>query len=283
MDSRMRRRLLSNPLTLIGLSGCLLVIVLGVVGPWFAPHPVNLLEILDTDLQVRQAPSPSHPFGTDWHGMDVFSKVLHGARLSLIVGFGASLASVLIGLFVGLTSGYFGGLYDSLWMRFVDVVLAFPELLLAILIATLLDPGLLTVFLALTCVSWAGTARLIRSLVISLKNHEFVLAAKSMGAGHGRILFLHVLPNIMSTLVVILSMRIGVMILAEASLNFLGVGAPADVPSWGVMVFQGKDYLSEAPWCSIFPATAIAITVLSFSFLGDGLRDVLDPRLRDVR
>lgn len=278
-DPKAWKRLKGNLLARIGLAGTLIVLVTGLFGPSVAPYTVNLRVALDGALVPRQPPSFQHPFGTDWHGLDVFSKVLHGARISLMVGLGASMSSVLIGLFVGLIAGYRGGWIDAMFMRAVDVMLAFPELLLAILIATLFEPGLLTVFLALTAVSWASTARLIRSLVLGLKDREYVVAARSLGATDARILSVHILPNILPSLVVILSMRVGVMILAEASLNFLGVGAGHEIPSWGVMVYQGKDYMSEAPWCAIFPATAIAFTVFSFSLVGDGLRDAFDPRI----
>ncbi|MBI4861240.1 MAG: ABC transporter permease [Candidatus Riflebacteria bacterium] len=269
-------------LTGAGTVGCCLVLAAAVLGPSLAPHPVQLVHMLENVDPPKQPPSLTHPFGTDWHGLDVFSKVLWGARYSLTVGLASTAVSMLIGLFVGLTSGYFGGFYDGLWMRLVDVVLAFPSLLLAILIAASLEPGLLTIFLALSMVSWAQIARLIRSLVLSLREQEFVVAAVALGASHCRVILAHILPNLLPTLVVIFSTRIGVMILSEASLNFLGLGAPSEAPSWGVMVFFGMDHFNEAAWCSVFPATAIALTVFSFNLVGDGVRDALDPRLKDA-
>lgn len=280
VDPRARRRLLRNPLTRIGMAGCLLVLAVALFGPYVAPQPVDLATVLAGDQPPKSPPGGGHWLGTDWHGVDVLSRVLWGARYSVGIGLAATAVAVAIGLLVGLTSGYFGGLYDTLWMRFVDVVLAFPELLLTILIAASLEPGILTVFLALSMASWAGIARLIRSLVLSARKQEYVTAAVALGATHTRVIARHLLPNMLPTLAVIFTTRIGVMILAEAALNFLGLGQPAGAPSWGVMVFYGMDHLSDAPWCAVAPATAIALTVLSFNLLGDGVRDALDPRLR---
>lgn len=280
LDPRARRRLLRNPLTKLGMLGCLFVLAVALFGALAAPHPVDLATVLTGNPPSKAPPSGQHPFGTDWHGVDVLSRVLWGARYSIGIGLAATAVAVAIGLFVGLTTGYFGGLYDTLWMRFVDVVLAFPELLLTILIAASLEPGILTVFLALSMASWAGIARLIRSLVLSARKQEYITAAIALGATDTRVILGHLLPNMLPTLAVIFTTRIGVMILAEASLNFLGLGQPAGAPSWGVMVFYGMDHLSNAPWCAIAPATAIALTVLSFNLLGDGVRDALDPRLR---
>jgi len=271
-----------NWLTWLGVVGCMFVLFISVFGPLLAPHPIQIQGILETGEPPKQPPSWRHPFGTDWHGLDVFSKVLSGARYSVGIGLATTAVSMVLGLFVGLTSGYFGGWYDAVWMRLVDVVMAFPSLLLAILIAASLEPGLLTIFLALSLVSWAPVARLVRSLVLSLKQQEFVLAAVALGASHTRVIVRHILPNLLPTLAVIASTRIGILILSEANLSFLGLGAPSDAPSWGVMVFFGMDHVNEAAWCSVFPATAIALAVFSFNLVGDGIRDMLDPRLKDV-
>ena len=282
LDPRARKRLFASWLTRAGMVGCAIMFFLAVFGHVLAPHPTELRLVLAQDAPTKLAPSGAHLLGTDWHGVDVFSRVLKGTRYSVGIGLAASFVAVAIGLFVGLTTGYFGGLYDAAWMRFVDVVLAFPELLLTILIAATFEPGLLTVFLALSMASWAGIARLIRSLVLSARKQEYVTAAISLGASDARVILRHLLPNMLPTLAVIFASRIGVMILAEASLNFLGLGAPAGEPSWGVMVYYGMDHLSDAPWCAIAPATAIAVTVLCFNLLGDGVRDALDPKLRQV-
>lgn len=282
VDPRARKRLFASWLTRVGLVGCIVVLAVALFGALVAPHPTELAVVLKADAPTKLAPSGAHLMGTDWHGVDVFSRVLKGARYSIGIGLAASAVAVAIGLFVGLTTGYFGGLYDAAWMRFVDVVLAFPELLLTILIAATFEPGLKTVFLALSLSSWAGIARLIRSLVLSARKQEYITAAIALGATDARVILRHLLPNMLPTLAVIFATRIGVMILAEASLNFLGLGGSPGSPSWGVMVYYGMDHLADAPWCAVAPATAIALTVFSFNLLGDGVRDALDPRLRQV-
>jgi len=282
LEPRARRRLFASWLTRAGMAGCAFVLAVALLGPMLAPYPTDLKDVLGTGAPIKAAPSFRHPLGTDWHGVDVFSRVIKGARTSVEIGLASSAVAVAIGLFVGLTTGYFGGLYDAAWMRFVDVVLAFPELLLTILIAATFQPGLMTVFVALWMASWAGIARLIRSLTIGARKAEYVTAAIALGASDTRVIVKHLLPNMLPTLAVIFASRIGVMILAEAALNFLGLGAPAGTPSWGVMVYYGMDHLSDAPWCAVAPATAIALTVLSFNLLGDGVRDALDPRLKQV-
>ncbi len=276
------RILLGNPLTLMGAAGVVFLSVVATLAPFLAPHSVSVHDLTSTLGNALVSPSWTHPFGTDWHGSDIFSKVIMGTRISLAIGLSASLVSMFIGLLVGVLSGYFGGWVDSILMRFTDVVLAFPSLLLTILIAASLGPGLMSIFLALTVSGWAGNARMVRSLVLTLREQEFVMAAVGAGARPGRIIAYHILPNCLSTLIVLFTMRVGITILSEASLNFLGLGAPAQAPSWGVMVFYGMDHVTRAPWCSIWPATAIAFTVLCFNFLGDGLRDALDPKMRDV-
>lgn len=282
LDPRAKKRLLRSWLTRAGLVGCLVVVAIALFGGPLAPYPTELRHVIGTGAPIKAAPTLAHPLGTNWHGIDVFSQVVRGTRYSVAIGLASSAVAVAIGLFVGLTTGYFGGWYDATWMRIVDVVLAFPELLLTILIAATFEPGLKTVFLALWMASWAGIARLIRSLVISARKQEYVTAAIALGATDTRVILRHLLPNMLPTLAVIFASRIGVMILAEASLNFLGLGAPAGDPSWGVMVYYGMDHLSDAPWCAVAPATAIALTVLSFNLLGDGVRDALDPRLKQV-
>jgi peptide/nickel transport system permease protein len=280
LDPRARRRLLASPLARLGAAGCALVILVAIAGPALAPHSIRLADVLQSPEPPKRPPSGTHPLGTDWHGLDVLSKVLWGARTSVGIGLAASAVAVAAGLAVGLAAGYCGGAVDAVLMRFVDVVLAFPSLLLAILVAASLEPGLTTVFLALTMASWAGVARLVRSLVLTVKSMEYVVAEVALGASHLRVVGCHVVPNLLPTLAVIFSTRIGGMILSEASLSFLGLGEPSGAASWGVMVFYGMDHLNDAAWCAVAPATAIAITVFSFNLLGDGVRDALDPRMR---
>jgi len=275
------RRLLRQPLVAASLGVLLAIAAVALLAPWLAPHGITAQE---ADLTQRwQRPSSQHPFGTDGRGVDVLSRVIYGARISLVIGLSASAATVLIALTVGLAAGYWGGWVDMVLMRVTDVVLAFPALLLAIILAAVFRQGLFSVFLALALVSWAGAARLVRAMVLSLREREFVQGALALGARHLRVIFCHILPNAASTVIVLFTMRIGSMILAEASLNFLGLGAGPGSASWGQMVDEGRDSLDLYWWLSLFPASAIALTVLSLNLLGDALRDALDPKLRLVQ
>ncbi len=272
------RRLLRQPLVAASLGVLLVIAAVALLAPWLAPHGITARE---ADLTQRwQRPGPEHPVGPDGRGVDVLSRVIHGARISLGIGLSASAVTVFIALAVGVVAGYWGGWVDMVLMRVIDVVLAFPALLLAIILAAVFRQGLFSVLLALALVSWAGAARLVRAMVLSLREREFVQGALALGARHLRIIVFHILPNAASTVIVLFTMRIGSMILAEASLNFLGLGAGPGSASWGQMVDEGRDSLDLYWWLSLFPASAIALTVLSLNLLGDALRDALDPRLR---
>lgn len=274
----MFRRVFRRPLAAVSLGVLLVIVAVAVLAPWLAPYGITADE---ADLTQRwQRPSSEHPFGTDGRGVDVLSRVIHGTRISLGIGLSASAVTVLIALTVGVAAGYWGGWVDMVLMRVIDMVLAFPALLLAIILAAVFRQGLFSVFLALALVSWAGAARLVRAMVLSLREREFVQGALALGARHLRVIVFHILPNAASTVIVIFTMRIGSMILAEASLNFLGLGAGPGSASWGQMVDEGRDSLDLYWWLSLFPASAIALTVLSLNLLGDALRDALDPRLR---
>ncbi len=274
----MFRRVFRRPLAAVSLGVLLVIVAVAVLAPWLAPYGITADE---ADLTQRwQRPSREHPFGTDGRGVDVLSRVVHGTRISLGIGLSASAVTVLIALAVGVAAGYWGGWVDMVLMRVIDMVLAFPALLLAIILAAVFRQGLFSVFLALALVSWAGAARLVRAMVLSLREREFVQGALALGARHLRIIVFHILPNAASTVIVLFTMRIGSMILAEASLNFLGLGAGPGSASWGQMVDEGRDSLDLYWWLSLFPASAIALTVLSLNLLGDALRDALDPRLR---
>ena len=271
-------RVAKQPLVAMSLAVLAGIVVVAVFASWLAPQGISAHE---ADLTNRwQHPSWGHPFGTDGRGVDVLSRVIYGARISLLIGLSASAVTVVIALAVGLAAGYWGGWVDMLLMRIIDVVLAFPSLLLAIILAAVFRQGLLSVFLALALVNWAEAARLVRAVVLSLKEREFVQGALALGAKHLRVIFRHILPNAASTVIILFTMRIGGMILAEASLNFLGLGAGPGSASWGEMVNEGRDSLDLYWWLSLFPASAIALTVLSLNLLGDALRDALDPRLR---
>jgi len=243
---------------------CLAVILLlfgiALFAPMLAPH-----DPMETDPMRRLQSPAGYPLGCDQLGQCVWSRLIHGARLSLMIGFAARLAALLIGLGIGLAAGYYGGWLDWVLMRIVDIFLAFPSLLLAIAISMVLGHGLTTVILAIAVVGWAETARIIRSAAMELRSAEFVLASRAMGASDLRIILTHILPNCLPLVTVIFAMGMATAILSEASLSFLGLGADPSLPTWGGMVSMGKDYL----W--------IALTVIAFNVLGDELRDVFDP------
>ena len=244
------------------------------LAPWLAPYDPMAL-----DLEGSLAPPGlAHPLGQDEQGGDILSRLLHGARISLLVGVITVAVSAGGGLALGLVSGYRGGWADQLLMRLVDVLLAFPGLLLAIALVAVLGPGLLNVVIALTALGWCGFARLVRGQVLQLKSLDYVLSAQALGAGTGRILLRHLLPNLMAPVLVQASFAVAAAIIAEASLSFLGLGVPAGEPSWGAMLAEARYVLWEAPHASLFPGLAIMLVVLGFNLLGDSLGDLLDPR-----
>jgi len=269
-----RARRLRN-LTIGGLIVGAFVLV-AVLAPWIAPHnPVrgNLNDYL-------RPPDGRYPFGTDTFGRDVFSRIVYGARISLGVGLAVQASALVIGLTLGLLSGFYGRWADNLIMRLAEVIFAFPGLLFAIAVMAVIGPSLYNVFIALGLVSWTSLARVVRGAVLAVKEQEFVEAARALGASNRRIIVRHLLPNIVAPAIILVTLGIGGAILAEASLSFLGLGAQPPTPSWGSMLTTGRDYLTEAPWLSIYPGLAIFLTVMGFNLLGDGLRDLLDPRMR---
>ena len=227
------------------------------------------------------APSFAHPLGTDELGRDTLTRVIYGARISLTIGLLPTFISMTIGTILGLIAGYFGGKIDFAIMRLADIMLAFPSLLLAMVVMYTMGGGLINIFIALSLVNWASTSRVIRSETLSLSKKEYVEAAKSMGVSNAIIIFRHILPNCIPTLVVLFTLSIPSAILSESSLSFLGVGAQPPTASWGLMVVNAKKYLFTQPVLVLAPAMAIMIVVLAFNFLGDGLRDVLDPYLKE--
>lgn len=264
---------MKSPAAIIGFGLAALLLAAAAFGPLLAPVNPDTLD-LDGALV---GPSSGHWLGQDELGRDLFSRLLVGARASALVGLIVILISVTIGTAVGLAAGYAGGVVDQLVMRVVDILLAFPGILLAIAVAGLLGPSLGNVIFALSILGWTGFARLARGQVLALRDREFVLAARGYGAPARRILWRHILPNVMAPVLVQATFGMAGVILAEASLSFLGLG-PQDVPTWGGMLSAGVDYLLFAPHLSLVPGVAIMLTVLAFNFIGDALRDRLDPR-----
>lgn len=255
----------------------LLIILAAVFAPFVAPYD-HLSQSLTDRLQT---PSMAHWLGTDELGRDVLSRIIFGARISLTIGLVPTLISMAIGTVLGLCAGVYGGKVDFVIMRLADVMLAFPSLLLAMVVMYTMGGGLINIFIALSLINWASTARVVRSQTLSLKEKEYVEAARSIGVSRWTIMFRHILPNCLPSLIVLFTLNIPSAILSEASLSFLGVGAQPPSASWGLMAVRGKKYLFSEPWLCIAPSVAIMIVVLAFNFLGDGLRDVLDPYLKE--
>jgi len=253
----------------------ILLVLTAIVGPYLAPQDPLAMD-LDS---LKQPPSKAHLLGTDSKGRDIFSRIVYGTRISLAVGIIASALSLCIGIFFGLIAGYFGGRTDIILSQIFDIFLAFPSLLLAIGISAVMPPGLVSAMLAITLVGWAGFARLVRGLALSLKEQTYVEASRALGARPARILYKHILPNALPLILVAGSLRVGGFILLEAALSFLGLGVQPPTPTWGSMISLNRAYISSAPWMVIFPGLAISITVISFNILGDFLRDKLDPRM----
>ena len=254
----------------------ILLVLTAIVGPYLAPQDPLAMD-LDS---LKQPPSKAHLLGTDSKGRDIFSRIVYGTRISLAVGIIASALSLCIGIFFGLIAGYFGGRTDIILSQIFDIFLAFPSLLLAIGISAVMPPGLVSAMLAITLVGWAGFARLVRGLALSLKEQTYVEASRALGARPARILYKHILPNALPLILVAGSLRVGGFILLEAALSFLGLGVQPPTPTWGSMISLNRAYINSAPWMVIFPGLAISITVISFNILGDFLRDKLDPRMQ---
>lgn len=278
--SRVTARLRRDPVTWIA-GGLLLALILAAaLADVLSPRGP-----LDGDLARRLLPpGPGHPFGTDAQGRDVLARTLHGARLSLAVGLGARILSILLGGTLGLVAGFRGGAIDAWIMRLADVFFAFPSLLLLIGITAAFEPSLGVAAAAIGVVGWAEVARLVRAEALRVRQLDFVQAARALGVREGRILFRHVLPNCASPLLVSFTLGVATTMLAEASLSFLGLGAQPPTASWGAMVSAGKDFLRTAPWVAFFPSMFLAAAVLALNLLGDALRDATDPRAaRPVR
>lgn len=266
-----------NKLAVIGAFIVIFFVLLAIFAPLIAPEGIN-----DQKLTKRLlAPSSEHWFGTDDFGRDIFSRVVYGARISLWVGFLAVIGSMVIGCFLGIVAGYYGKWVDTIISRFFDILLAFPSILLAIAVVAVLGPSLRNALIAIAIINIPNFGRLIRSRVLSVKQEEYIMAARAVGMKNSRILFHHVMPNSIAPIIVQGTLAIATAIIEAAALGFLGLGAEAPNPEWGKMLSDAKAFLIQAPWTMIFPGLAIMLTVLGFNLMGDGLRDALDPRMKN--
>lgn len=270
------RRLKNNKAAMIGLTLLIFITLLAIVGPYFAKHTYS-----EQFLSMSNAPpSAEYWFGTDNLGRDLYVRILYGARISMAIGVVGSLITLVIGVVYGGISGYFGGRVDSIMMRIVDIMYCIPMLLYLIMLMVLLGPGLSNIFLALGLVYWLRMARIVRGQILSLKEQEYIMAVELIGASTWRILARHLIPNTLGPIIITATLAIPEAIFTEAFLSFIGLGVSAPMASWGVLASEGVANLRSYPFQLLFPAAAISITMLCFNFLGDGLRDALDPRMR---
>ena len=268
------RKLLSNPLVLIGFIIIASVLLLAVIAPLVAPYDPDAIDV----KAILLSPSTLHLMGTDGLGRDVFSRMLYGARISLMVGFVAVGISTAIGIVLGAIAGFYRGWVDTLIMRTVDVMLSIPTFFLILAIIAFLTPSIWNIMIVIGLTSWMGVTRLVRAEFLSLRNREFVLAAQALGAKDARLIFTHLLPNSLTPIIVSSILGIASAVLVESGLSFLGLGVQAPQASWGNILTDGKEYIQFAWWLSLFPGLAILITVLGYNLLGDGLREAYNPR-----
>ena len=259
------------------LMGCiLLLIIISVIAPAIMPYDPHEMVLKDSQLP----PSSVHIMGTDLYGRDVFSRILYGTKISIGITIGLVSAIFIIGTMVGVISGYFGGIVDTILMRLSDIMLSFPDLILALAIAGILGSGIWNASIAILVVSWTKYARLARSLTLKIKNKEYMYAAKTTGSKNRRILISYILPNVIPTVLITAAMDIGSVMLSFASLSFLGFGIPVGIPEWGSMLNEGRAYMDSAPWLILFPGIAIFTTISIFNLFGDTVRDILDPKCK---
>lgn len=267
-----------NYILYIGAFLSVFVLLVTVFGPLFEPYNPTKMEL----SQKFIAPCREFIFGTDHLGRDIFSRVIEGARVSLVIAGCVVLFSAVLGVVLGMISGYVGGAVDMIIMRVVYALLAFPTIIFALALSTMMGTGQTNLIIAITCIQWTRYARIARGETLMLKNAEYVEAARSIGNNTAQILAKYIFPNVVSKIIILASLDIGTIILYCASLSFLGLGAQPPSPDWGVMISEGKDYIQYAPWLTLFPGLAIAVSALAFNMLGDGLRDLLDPRMKEV-
>ncbi len=270
------RRLSRNRLAAAGGAVILFFFFVSAFPGLFARHDPNRIDV----LRIFSPPSTEHPLGTDELGRDVLARMVHGARISLKVGFVAVGIAMAIGLLVGLLAGYYGGWVDAVLMRFVDIMLCFPTFFLILAVIAFLEPSIYNIMVVIGLTGWMGVARLVRAETMSLRERDFVAAARALGAGNARIILRHILPNTLAPVLVAATLGVAGAILTESALSFLGIGVQPPTPSWGNILTAGKDNIEFAWWLSLFPGLAILVTVLGYNLLGEGIRDAIDPRLR---
>ncbi|WP_420837699.1 oligopeptide ABC transporter permease [Bacillus mesophilum] len=270
------RKFMKNRLAVIGAIFLLAIVLISILAPIISPHPYDQQNL----LAKLQPPSADYWLGTDRYGRDIFTRLIYGGRVSLLVAFGSVLGAIIIGITVGALAGYFGGIVDAILMRFVDVIISIPSIFLLITIVTIFGSSLQNLIIVFALTSWTGTARLVRGEFLSLRSREFVLASKTIGTKSYKIIFTHILPNAMGPIIVAATLLVGGVILSEAALSYLGLGIQPPTASWGNMLQDAQNYtvMLTAPWYPFFPGFLILLTVLSVNFIGDGLRDALDPK-----
>ncbi len=279
--SRLRR----NKLAIFGAVWIVLMILVALTADLWVPQTLGSPTEADSTTMTQDSrlpPSPEHPFGTDTLGRDVLCRVIYGARISLAVGVLATAISTIIGLVMGALAAYYGGIWDTIIMRLADIFLAFPYILFVIAMLAVIGPGIQNVFIAIGILGWPSIARVFRSAILSVKENDYVDAARAMGASDARIVARHIFPNSVASIVVYATMNIGGAILTESALSYLGMGVVPPDPSWGIMIQDGQTYLATQPWLMLMPGLAILTTVLAFTLLGDGLRDALDVKMKDA-
>ncbi|HEY8355306.1 MAG TPA: ABC transporter permease [Methylophilaceae bacterium] len=268
------RRMLSNPMALGGFIIIASILLLALAAPLIAPYDPNAIDV----KSILLPPSSMHWMGTDGLGRDVFSRMLYGARISLMVGIVSVGIATLIGIILGSLAGYYRGWVDTIIMRLVDVMLSIPTFFLILAVIAFLTPSIWNIMIVIGLTSWMGVTRLVRAEFLSLRNREFVMASEALGAGDGRLIFRHLLPNSLTPIIVSSVLGVASAVLVESGLSFLGLGVQAPQASWGNILTDGKEYIEFAWWLSLFPGLAILMTVLGYNLLGEGLRDALDPR-----
>lgn len=272
------RRLLKSRIGTAGLAIIIILLLVALFAPFLAPYEPNAQNIISR----YEAPSSEHLLGTDEMGRDILSRIIYGSRISLQVGLVSVMLALVLGVSFGLVAGFYGGKIDMVIMRFMDIMLAFPSILLAIGIVAILGPQLKNAMIAIGIINVPRFARIVRSSVLSIKETEYISAARALGAGDVRIIFKHLLPNAMAPLIVQTTLSIATAILEAAALSFLGLGAQPPSPEWGAMLSDARSSLQKAPWVATFPGLAIVFGVLGFNLLGDGLRDALDPKMKNI-